>query len=165
MFACCFRGPPRAGADDDEMPAAAPPATHLKGAAAAPQPPQQRQELEDEGFTILTCVLLVDCRWRLVLGLGTSPFNRPRRVYIHVPPNTHREEELREAVAHTDNTAAAGNSARDRHAAATEQEEEWDCHFTDLAVLTYPKGQPEGDPSKVNEYEFERYLGAGAFWD
>lgn len=46
MFACCFRGPPRA--EDDEMPGAAPPATHLKGAA-----PKQ-QEVEDEGFTILT---------------------------------------------------------------------------------------------------------------
>ena len=59
----------------------------------------------------------------------------------------------------------SGGGRGDGHTRGEEGDgdEEWDCHFTDLAVLTYPKGQPEGDPSKVNEYEFEKYLGAGAF--
>lgn len=42
-----------------------------------------------------------------------------------------------------------------------EEEEEWDCQFTDLAVITNPPNQPDGDPVKVNEYVFEKHLGAG----
>lgn len=93
---------------------------------------------------------------------------------IYTFTRTHNsEEELREAVANADaHNGASGNGGNDGNGGGRENGrtrgeeeggEEWDCHFTDLAVLTYPKGQPEGDPSKVNEYEFEKYLGAGAF--
>lgn len=78
------------------------------------------------------------------------------------------DEELREAVANADsgngNTAAvpvAGEAVAGGKAGAAG--EEWDCIFTDLAVLTFPEGQPEGDPVKVNEYELDEHLGAGEY--
>ena len=40
-------------------------------------------------------------------------------------------------------------------------DEEWDCQFTDVAMITTPENQPDGDPVKVNEYVFEKHLGSG----
>ena len=66
--------------------------------------------------------------------------------------------------------AAASNTPHDDGPDEDEEEEEggeahsgWDCHHTDLVTVTYPEGQPEAEPVKVNEYALEGHLGAGAF--
>eukprot|EP00624_Nannochloropsis_granulata_P007319 evm.model.NODE_7173_length_8571_cov_21.853226.1 len=66
-------------------------------------------------------------------------------------------------------TAGAHGAAADTPQDSPDEEEEkaaqneWDCHHTDSVTLTYPEGEPEGDPVKVNEYVLEGHLGAGAF--
>lgn len=94
------------------------------------------------------------------------------------------EEELGAAVAggegngnghHHDSTSAIPHADADglvhvdgENVCETDEEEDgeehdWDCHMTDLAALTYPPGQAEADPIKVNEYAVDGFLGAGAF--
>ncbi|EWM27250.1 ser thr kinase [Nannochloropsis gaditana] len=94
------------------------------------------------------------------------------------------EEELGAAVAggegngnghHHDSTSARPHADADglvhvdgENVCETDEEEDgeehdWDCHMTDLAALTYPPGQAEADPIKVNEYAVDGFLGAGAF--
>lgn len=58
-------------------------------------------------------------------------------------------------------TIIAGQEEEESAKEKKKKEGEWDCHFTDLAVITLPEGQPDADPVKVNEYVFERPLGAG----